>query len=205
MGGGGGGGAGGAGPSDPTRTTRYKLLVQTSLNGATVSNLPDTGALTNALRINGVNSDITISFGTADQKYVWLSRLSRTLATIPAPAAAAFTAAAAAALRSPSSTTTSSSSSSSLSASPAAVGAHASPRTEVSERAAHLIRRASNALLSRRGEGDTCRQRRSGTIGGPEGAPQSQLRQSARHGTDFHEASSAKSSRDASPLRFNDT
>ena len=207
--------------SSSARATRYKLLVQTSLNGATVSNLPDTGALTNALRINGVNADVTISFGTADQKYVWLSRLSRTLATIPAPAAAAFTAAAAAAaaLRSPphgtappsatstaatAATTTPSSSSSSSASSPATLAGHASPRTELSERSAHLIRRASNLLLSRRGDGETGRPRRSGTIGGPEGAPQSQLRQSSRHGTGTRKPTSARSSRDVSPMRNHD-
>ena len=206
---------GGSGSTpDSARAPRYKLLVQTSLNGATVSNLPDTGTLRNALRINGVNSDVTISFGTADQKYVWLSRLSRTLATIPAPAAAAFAAAAAAALRTPPSSSSSSSSSSgggasSASASPSALAlpaAHASPHADVSERSAHLIRRASNALLGRRAaDGETCRQRRSGTIGGPEGAPPSQLRQSSRHGTALREPTSARSSRDASPLRFDDT
>jgi len=77
---------------EPSRISQYKFVVQTSLNGASVQSLPDSGGQTNALRINFVNSSVTLCFTMPDMKYTWMSKLSKVLSTIPAPSAAALAA-----------------------------------------------------------------------------------------------------------------
>jgi len=176
-------------PSESNRGTQYKFVVQTSLNGSSVQSLPDMDGLSNVLCINCVNSSIKLCFNTTDMKYVWISKLSKILSTIPAPSAAAV-----AALFAPVSP---------ASKTPGGLTLKRPANKKVTEAGEHgqLQRRNSNSLLPRISDSPVQRGRpkRSETLGGSEPMFAAGDTRSPRH-SKHADSASPRNSADSSPM-----